>query len=149
MANIAGGAGKFVLKHGPLLIAKHGPTLMRAVADMRSFMKDHPGVPNWVQDRYTDITRQTDALRKKRGDAAQIRGMVDIVREQAQSADVSGDVAEWVKRADTITLRVGLAERLPPSLRETTIAGLKAESESLLAEFIDALAYVPPPHPSP
>lgn len=144
MANVAGGAGRFVLKHGPTLVMKYGPSLMKAAQNVREFVKEHPTIPSWVQARLNDIATQTDTIRKRRGDAAQIRGMVDLVRTQALSSDVSGDVAAWVKRADTIELRVGMTEKLSQPLQKTTLAAIKQEAEALLAEFIGALAYVPP-----
>lgn len=147
MANVRGAAGRFVIKNGPALVLKYGPTALKVVRNIQAFVKDHPTIPTWVQTRLNDIARQIEVVRKRNGDAAQIRGLMDIIRTQALASDVSGDVAEWVKRADSIDLRVGLAERLSPPLQKTTLEGLKAEGEALLAEFIGALAYVPPTNP--
>lgn len=144
MANAAAGAGRFVLKHGPRLAMKYGPSLMKAVGNVREYVNDHPTIPAWVQERLDNVVRQVDSVRKRRGDAAQISGLLEVLREQMVSLDGAVDLSQWTDHAHNIERRVRVAEKLSQPLRDQKLAELRAETETLLAGFIDAIAYVPP-----
>ena len=130
-------------------VVKNWPRALAALKELDTFLKAHPGVPTWLRGRLDDIRRRIDAVQKRRGDAARIRGMLDIIRTESRELAAheghrsATDPAAWIRRADTIDHRVRLAEVQDRPEQRRTLARLKAEADLLLADLIDATADVP------
>ncbi|MGT2427145.1 hypothetical protein [Amnibacterium kyonggiense] len=124
------------------LAAKHGPKLGVAATAVGGFLAKNPEVSAWLKGRVDALPGQRDSIRRRRGDAAQIRGMLDIVRDVAGKLRADGAPAaaasDWVRRADDVELGVQLAERLSPPAKKEALSRLKTRAEALLAELIEA-----------
>ncbi|GAA2753598.1 hypothetical protein [Amnibacterium kyonggiense] len=124
------------------LAAKHGPKIGVAATAIGGFLAKNPEVSAWLKGRVETLPKQLDAIRKRRGDAAQIRGMLEIVRDVAGKLHAEGAAAavasDWVRRADDVELGVQLAERLSPPAKKEAVSRLKTRAEALLAELIEA-----------
>jgi hypothetical protein len=135
MAANVGAAWRFAVKNAPRVFA--------ALGALDVFLKKNPAVSTWLRKQLDEIPKRLAAVQKRRGDAARIRGMLDIVRTVAQELDAqtsgrsTADAATWIRRADDIELRVRLAEAQPRPDQKKTLAGLKAEAEALLADLIE------------
>lgn len=144
MASPAGAISVAVRRGWPLLV-KHWPKVLVAFGALTKWLNDHPDVPDRIRKRFADLpTRILDA-QQRRGDAAKIRATLDIVRDvarDAHEAESSFDAGSWTRRADDIALGVRLAEELARPQRRTTLARLKAQTDTLLADLIDAVAHL-------
>lgn len=135
---------------------KNWPKAVAALGALRVFLKDHPEISKWLREQFDDIAQRVVAVQKRRGDAARIRGILDIIRDVArewgvQKGDPStADAALWLRRADDIELGVRLAEQQPRPDQKRTLARLGAEADALLADLLQAMARVrslPAPEP--
>jgi hypothetical protein len=93
-------------------------------------------------------------VQQRRGDAAKIRAILEIIRSEAREFEAQGlhriDADSWIQRADTIERRVRLAEVLDERNRKKTLGRLRTEADALVADLIDATAIVPStPAPQP
>ena len=128
------------------LVIKHGPQILSAVSMIRTFIKANPSLPTWARERLNDIAKRLDGVQKRRGDAAQIRGKLEIVRTEARDLEaepadrVPASSSTWVQRADDIDRALGLAEQLAKAAQKRTLARLNGQADDLLAEVIDAIA---------
>lgn len=133
------------------LAIKHGPKLGVAATALGAFLSKNPEVAAWLRERASTMPTQLAEVRKRRGDAAQIRGMLEIVRDVAGKLRVDGadgadggagadgaTSADWLRRADDIDLAVQLAERMGQPERRKALARLKTRSEALLDDLIEA-----------
>lgn len=126
---------------------KYGPKIGAAIAVLSTFLNENPGISTWSRKRIQEINKRIEAL-SNRGDAARIREMLDIVRDVAQDSDVrdggwsEAHAEQWKNHADNIGHRVRLAEALPKPDRKRALAELLTETETLLADAINALARV-------
>ena len=123
---------------------KHGPKMGEALAVLVSFIKANPDLPAVLRERLVDISRRINAL-SKRGGAAKINGMLDIIRDFARDASPAGadsrvDAGLWMSRVDSIRHRVRLASALPRPAQKKNLALLMTETENALADLINTLA---------
>jgi hypothetical protein len=129
-------------------VVKNWPQIVAALGTANTFLKEHPGLQDWWRERLNDVSKRVAAVQQRRGDAARIRGMLDIIRDVAHELDASAadpsrvDAAGWTRRADDIELGVRLAESQARPERRRTLARLKTETDALLADVIDAIARV-------
>jgi hypothetical protein len=126
-------------------VAKNSPRVVAAVKELDAFLKEHPGIPTWLRDQADTMRKRLIAVQQRRGDAARIRGILDIVRSEAHELgrhEGGGaiDTAAWIGRADNIERRVRLAENQDRSDQRKTLARLRAEAGALLADLIEAVA---------
>lgn len=142
-------AVKLAAKHGPKaakLIAKHGPGAIAAGAAVFGFLEKHPDLPAQVQARIGTISKRVDDVKKDRGEAAQIREKLDIIRSEAtelhtEDADfLAEDTQAWIARANGIEHAVRLAEQQSKGEQKETFSRLKGDAEQLLGEIIAAVA---------
>jgi hypothetical protein len=129
-------------------VVKNWPQIVSALTAANRYLKDHPGLQDWWRERLTEVSKRIVAVQQRRGDAARIRGMLDIIRDVARELDEHAadrsrvDAAGWTRRADDIELGVRLAESQARPERRRTLARLKTETDALLAEVVDAIARV-------
>lgn len=119
-------------------VVKNVPTVLAALATVRTFVNDHPGTPTWFRDQFDDLGKRIAAVQKQYGDAARIRGMLVIVRDVAHQMDAHGD--RWISRADNIEQRVRLAEARPRPGQKKALAAIAKETDELLAHLIEETA---------
>jgi hypothetical protein len=131
------------------LVVKNAPKIGVALQAVNVFLKANPAISTWARERLTAVPKQVAAVQKRHGDAAKIRGMLDIVREvagelEAHASDAAGPVvaAPWVQRADDIERGVRLAEKQSPPERRKSFARLKEQADALLAELLEATTRV-------
>jgi hypothetical protein len=135
-------------------VGTNWPKAVAALKEVDTFLKEHPGVPTWVRGRFADIRRRIDAVQQRRGDAAKIRAILEIIRSEAREFEAQGlhriEADSWIQRADNIERRVRLAEVLDERDRKKTLGRLRTEADALVADLIDATAIVPStPAPQP
>jgi hypothetical protein len=130
-------------------LVKNWPKIIAAIGTLDLFLKNHPGIPAWFRERLDEIPKRIVAVQKRHGDAAKIRGMLDIIRDVAHQLDAhegaqatTDAAASWIRRADDIELGVRLAESQARTEQKKTLARLRTETDALLAELIDAIARV-------
>ena len=125
---------------------KHGPQLLAAAGAISAFVKQNPSLPAWAKERLSGVASQLDRVNKRRGDAEQIRGKLEIVRKEAE--DVQSEAAgpspdgsaTWLQRANDIERALRLAEQQEKTAQKRTLTRLKADADALLAEVIDTIA---------
>ena len=127
-------------------IGTNWPKAVAALKEVDAFLKEHPDVPTWLRRRFDDIRKRIETIPQRRGDAAKIRAMLDIVRTEARDFEAQGghriDAASWAQRADNLERRVRLAEVLNQPEQRTALARLRAEADALVGDLIDATATV-------
>jgi hypothetical protein len=125
---------------------RNWPKILAAVGALNAFLKEHPGVSTWLREQLDDIGKRVVAVQARRGDAARIRGMLDIIRDVAREWDAhqgdrsTADAAPWLRRADDIELGVRLAEKQARPDQKRTLVRLRAETDALLADLLQAMA---------
>jgi hypothetical protein len=127
-------------------IVKNGPKAMAAAAALMAFLKDHPALPSWFRHQADELRKRIAKIPERHGDAARIRGMLDIIRDVAQQTEAHGPqgsgatAASWIARADNIEQRVRLAEAQQGATRKKTLARIATETDELLAALIEETA---------
>lgn len=135
-----------VTKSWPLLV-KYGPQALTAVSVLTKFVTDNPAVPAWFRDRLRDVPKRMNAVQKRHGEAAKIRGTLEIIRDVAQdahTADARINAADYRSRADRIELGVRLAETQDRQARKIQLGRLKADTDALLAELLESVSGTQP-----
>lgn len=131
-------------------LSKNWPHIVRALQAVDAFLKIHPGVSTWIRQQLEEIRGRVVSVQKRRGEAAKIRGMLEIVKDVALELDThaghlsTADATTWIRRADDIERGVRIAETQARPDRKKSLARLRAETDVLLAEVIDAMAGVRP-----
>lgn len=144
MASPVGAIGQAAAKGVPLIV-KHWPKILMAVGALTKFVNDHPDLPDRFRKQLSALPDRIADAQRRRGDAAKIRGTLDIVRDvarDAQEAEHAFESATWIRRADDIALGVRLAEELDRPQRKPALAKLKAQTDTLLADLIDTVAHL-------
>jgi hypothetical protein len=147
MASPVGTVLSLVTKAWPLVL-KYGPKAVAALTVVTKFVSDNPKVPEWFRKRIEDLPNRLSDVQKKRGDAAKIRGTLEIIREvalDAQRADASVDAGAYVARADRIERGVRLAETQERGDQKPLLAKLKSDTDSLLAAVLEDVSGDPKP----
>ena len=147
MATPAGAIWKLAVKNWPEIV-KNGPKVVAAVGVLSQYLKDHPDIPTWLRQRLTAVPERIVREQRKHGEAAKIRGNLDIVRDVARDAEKAAGSpvppSSYIARADGIDRAVRLAEAMSRSEQKSALAQLRTRTDALLAELIDAVAQVEP-----
>jgi hypothetical protein len=126
------------------LLMKHGPKALEWGNALAEFIRKNPNLPVWTRKQIDGMSKRLKELSLQRGDAAKVRGMLEIIRDGARKLEAHGGVrpetaaAPWLERADNINLRIDLAVAQPKAEQKRSLAGLKSEATTLLAELIEA-----------
>jgi hypothetical protein len=128
-------------------IGTNWPRAVAALKEVDAVLKEHPDVPTWVRGRFDDIRKRIETIPQRRGDAAKIRAVLEIVRTEAREFEVQGghriDAASWARRADNLERRVRLAEVVKQPEQKAALTRLRVEADALVGDLIDATASVP------
>ena len=145
MTNTAAAVVKIAVKSWPT-IAKNWPKIISTLGLVVKIAHDNPGIPDWFRKRLIDLPRRLDDLQKRRGQAAKIRGVLDVIKDVARDAqladDGSVDAASFIRRADSIERGVLLAEAQARAERKVTLKRLKDDTAALLTELLGVVARV-------
>ncbi|MGN6444487.1 hypothetical protein [Amnibacterium sp.] len=128
-------------KAGPLIL-KYGPRVAGAVAVLTKFAHDNPGIPAWFRARLRDVPQQMEDVQHRHGDAAKIAGTLGIIRDvarDAKTADERIDAEGYVLRADRLERGLRLVEAQEGHERKQRLTQLKADTDALLAEVLEAV----------
>lgn len=131
-------------------VVTNWPRIAGAIGTMDRFLKEHPDISAWFRERLDEVRKQLIAVQQRRGDAARIRGMLDILRDVVRDLEARPaarpviDASEWIGHAENIERRVRLAEAQSRPEQRKSLARLRAETDGLLAALIDETARVQP-----
>jgi hypothetical protein len=129
-------------KAWPLLVT-YGPRVLTAFTVVSKFAADNPLIPKWFRERLEHLPNRLNEVQKRHGDAAKIRGTLDIIRDvarDAQTANEPVDAALYVSRADRIERGVKLAETRDRQEQKPLLGKLKADTDALLADVLEAVS---------
>jgi hypothetical protein len=145
MPSPAGTVLSLLTRAWPLLL-KYGPKAVAAFGVLSKFVADNPRIPTWFRERLEHLPTRLSDVQRRPGDAAKIRGTLEIIRDvarDAQKADERVDAEDYVNRADRIERGVKLAETQDRREQRALLGKLKADTDALLAELLEAVSGTP------
>lgn len=139
MSNVVKAAVPAV-KIGIDFVRKHWKAIGAAFTLISKFLADHPEIPARVRDQIDRMQKRIAEQVSKPDPEAQIRGVLDVVRDEARSAGDGFASDPWLRKSDSIERDLRLAKVQDRAARKKTLSRLRGESDQLVADLLLALA---------